>query len=308
VQQGSNVLRRAAVEVVDKGEFDVISGRAGAIAALLILRAMIGDASLLECAMRLGDDLLETAVASEAGVSWAADPHLRNRHNLTGFSHGTSGVAFALLELGVASGESKYSSVGQSAFRYERHWFSPEARNWPDFREQRLRSRRGKQRAGFATFWCHGAPGIALSRLRAYALLGDGACREEAVVALETTRHNVESTLRDGRGNFSLCHGLTGNSDALLYGYETLGPGCDDLMSASQTVAQVGRERFASARAPWPCGTHSGETPGLMLGLAGIGHFYLRLHDPAVRRILILCDDQGAIRHKPFVRSRRSST
>lgn len=31
--------------------------------------------------------------------------------------------------------------------------------------------------------------------------------------------------------------------------------------------------------APWPCGTV--EVPGLLLGLAGIGYFYLRFADPA---------------------------
>jgi lantibiotic modifying enzyme len=31
----------------------------------------------------------------------------------------------------------------------------------------------------------------------------------------------------------------------------------------------------------WPCGAPGGaETPNLMLGLAGIGYFYLRLYDP----------------------------
>ena len=240
----------------------------------------------------LGGRLLETAVASEAGVSWAADPHLRNRHNLTGFSHGTSGVAFALLELGVASGESKASSVGQSAFQVPSDTGSA----------QRRGTGRTSVSSGSEVAVASKKPRSRPSGVTVLPALPCRACERTHCSVTErverkrlwhsrATRHNVESTLRDGRGNFSLCHGLTGNSDALLYGYETLGPGCEDLMSASRSVAQVGRERFASARAPWPCGTHSGETPGLMLGLAGIGHFYLRLHDPAVRRILILCDD-----------------
>jgi hypothetical protein len=29
----------------------------------------------------------------------------------------------------------------------------------------------------------------------------------------------------------------------------------------------------------WPCGISGGQTPNLMLGLAGIGYFYLRLYD-----------------------------
>jgi lantibiotic modifying enzyme len=46
-------------------------------------------------------------------------------------------------------------------------------------------------------------------------------------------------------------------------------------------------ERYARTRAAWPCGTHTGETPNLMLGLAGIGYFYLRLAQPQVPSVLL---------------------
>ena len=62
--QAASLLRRAATEVVDKQQFDVVSGRAGAIAALLALRPVLTEAGLLDFAMRLGDDLLDTAVVS----------------------------------------------------------------------------------------------------------------------------------------------------------------------------------------------------------------------------------------------------
>ena len=130
-----------------------------AIAALLALRPLLTEADLLDFAMRLGDDLLDTAVVSEIGCSWR-DPQSRNRHNLTGFSHGTSGVASALLELRVASGDPRYGFAAESAFEYERHWFNPEAGNWPDFREQSYAGRRARQGPACATFWCHGAPAL----------------------------------------------------------------------------------------------------------------------------------------------------
>jgi hypothetical protein len=49
----------------------------------------------------------------------------------------------------------------------------------------------------------------------------------------------------------------------------------------ARRVADAGLERHDGTGVPWPCGTHSGETPNLMLGLAGIGHFLLRLAKPA---------------------------
>jgi lantibiotic modifying enzyme len=46
-------------------------------------------------------------------------------------------------------------------------------------------------------------------------------------------------------------------------------------------IGERGIQEFHNQEAPWPCGVlEGGETPGLMLGLAGIGYFYLRLHDP----------------------------
>jgi lantibiotic modifying enzyme len=52
-------------------------------------------------------------------------------------------------------------------------------------------------------------------------------------------------------------------------------------LAQAQTAAETGVERFERRRVPWPCGLYeANETPGLMLGLAGIGHFYLRMADP----------------------------
>jgi lantibiotic modifying enzyme len=48
-------------------EFDFISGNAGAVTALIILRDLLGDESLLKVAMRIGDDLLRSAEKSAVG-------------------------------------------------------------------------------------------------------------------------------------------------------------------------------------------------------------------------------------------------
>lgn len=52
--------------------------------------------------------------------------------------------------------------------------------------------------------------------------------------------------------------------------------------------------RYGAGERPWPCGAHSGEVPGLMLGLAGIGHAFLRLHDAAVPSVLMFRADAPA--------------
>jgi lantibiotic biosynthesis protein len=287
LDRATRLSHRAALEITAEHEFDLISGNAGAIAALVILQDLLDDASLLDFAVQLGDELLQTAEGSEAGYSWKSSSSPHNR-NLTGFSHGTAGVGYALLELFLATGDARYRSAAEYAFRYERHWFDVNARNWPDFRHVPARGKYSRGPFTFATQWCHGAPGIALSRLRAYEILKEEICKGEALTALEITRMAVGTALRHSPNDFSLCHGLAGNAEVLLYGWQMLGREITDMFSLATQVADCGAQIYAARGLPWPCGIPSGETPNLMLGLAGIGHFYLRLHNPTTPSILLL--------------------
>jgi class II lanthipeptide synthase len=282
----ARLLHPSMHESRDGKHFDIITGSAGAIAGLLLLCEILNDASLLDFAVRLGDQLLETADKSDIGYSWTT-PDLLNQRSLTGFSHGAAGVGHALLELFVATGDPKYRHAAEQAFNYERNWFDADAGNWPDFRDEPGQGKRGKRPLSFATAWCHGAPGIALSRLRAYEILKDETCKSEAIAALLTTYRTVEEWLSAAGGNYSLCHGLAGNAEVLLYGCQVLGSEWSDGVALAHSVANAGIETYAKRGHVWPCGTGRGETPSLMLGLSGIGYFYLRLHDAAIPSVLI---------------------
>jgi class II lanthipeptide synthase len=254
-------------------EHDFLSGTAGAVAGLLVLAGALDDPALVERAARLGDALVAAADRSAAGYSWPARA-IRPARNLTGLAHGAAGIGYALLELYAATGDAAYRAVAEQAYAYERHWFDAGAGNWPDFRTTAGRNRRAR---AFAVAWCHGAAGIALTRLRAHALLGDASYQAEAAVALSTTRRAAEAALAAGGPDFSLCHGLAGHAEVLRAG--SPGAAVDDLVTA---VAARGVAAARGAEGAWPCGTGGGETPGLLLGLAGIGLFYLRLHAPRV--------------------------
>jgi lantibiotic biosynthesis protein len=259
---------------------DVMSGYAGAIPAFLALADRCARPDWMELSVRCGEELERAAVRSSEGWSWKTIemPGQTGLRNLTGFSHGTAGIGWALLELSAASGEQRFRSAAEEAFRYERTHYSREQENWPDFRDF-LRSPGGNGPV-FATAWCHGAPGIALSRLRAWGLTASPQSREEAEAAVRTTTRAVQAP-DAARGGFSLCHGCAGNADVLLEASESLGTG--EAREAAERIGYVGIEQFESQRLPWPCGLPgAGETPGLMLGTAGIGHFYLRLAKPGI--------------------------
>jgi type 2 lantibiotic biosynthesis protein LanM len=271
-EQSLTVLRELLPLPTNLRRWDIISGSAGVIPVFLNLHGVYKDEFLLDLAIRHGDMLLQSASRGEEGWSWSGgenQPH----NNLTGFSHGTAGVAWSLLELHRKSGNQRFLTAAQEALRYERHWYSPQWENWPDFRTS---SETGDP--GYVAGWCHGAPGIGLSRVRAFQLLGDQDCRTEAEIAVRTTTKVLNSAVSHGQGNYSLCHGHCGNAELLICADDVLGD--QGSIQAVHLMAEDALQKYHVERNPWPCGVqNAGETPDLMLGLAGIGHFFLRLYD-----------------------------
>lgn len=277
VSFGFKILKRLLEENAGTQGWDVLSGCAGVIPVLLTLHARHGETYMLDLAVRHGNLLLQSAQKHDSGWSWDTLQSSGGR-NLTGFSHGTAGIGWALLELWAKVGEEKFRSASEQAFNYERHWFNDEQQNWPDFRSFN-KTNAGGENVGYAVAWCHGAAGIGLSRIRAYKILGDEMCRKEAEVAIRTTLRNLKSSLQSVHGNYCLCHGNAGNSELLIYASEILHDSAG--LPMAYEVGEQGIRTYDQNRAPWPCGVlGGGETPTLMLGLAGVGYYYLRLRNP----------------------------
>jgi len=272
-----DLIDGAAREAANSPGLDVIGGSAGAIPALISLHRRYGRNDVLPLAVRLGEHLLATARQSDAGLSWNTLDGQTVR-DPTGFSHGAAGIAWALLELFVQAGNPRFRAAAERAFAYERQWFSKEHENWPDFRAIAGTSASGG--ANFAVAWCHGAPGIGLSRLRGYEILHNEELKREAEAAIRTTTRMLTHPGYAMQSDFTLCHGRGGNADLLIYAAEVLG---DEVARANaEAVGRQGIDYFLRNNLPWPCGVPGGgETANLMLGLAGIGYFYLRLYDPA---------------------------
>jgi hypothetical protein len=273
--RGARRLARAAPPA--DIDFDLISGAAGSIIGYVILCELLEDEVFLEAAYVVGKRLVATAISSPRGVSWRSG-HSRGRRNLTGLSHGAAGAAYSLLEVFALSGDDRFKSTAEAAFDYERSCFEPREGNWPDFREVDEGDDDRMRRVPFSNTWCHGAPGIAVSRVRAAQVLPGGSYLGEARVALNTTRDHLRSWLRSGRANYSLCHGVAGNADVLLSALRAGVPidcGAEEVI---RETAEVGLEAYSVDHSLWPCGAGGGgANPSLMLGWAGIGHFYLRL-------------------------------
>lgn len=268
------------------GALDFIGGAAGAIIALLELE-MAGTQSPL-LALRLAERLLLEGTRDGDALSWApsysggSDAGARP---LTGLAHGAAGMGLALLIAGRRFGRPDLIEAGEAAFRYESRWFDPAVESWADLREPDLPGPTPGPRIG-AMAWCHGAPGIGLSRLRALQLSpGVEPLRAEAWAAVRSTQRCVLEILAGPPADCTPCHGLAGLLELLLDASSILG---------EPSLAVLPREAWQSLIAShgsacdWPSGDPSGGfSPSLMIGLAGVGYSMLRVARTGTPSILL---------------------
>jgi lantibiotic modifying enzyme len=290
-EQVDALLDRLSAEIEAPHPLDVIGGNAGAMPALLAMSRTTGRSRDRELAIALGEELCRAAVRQDGAWTW--DPEVASGPGtasvpLTGMSHGTAGIALALLELYAATQRHDFLEAAAEAFAYEDSLFNPALGNWPDLRGFNSPGQSPRP-LSYAQTWCHGAPGIALARLRAFALDPVHAETHLAMAraAIDTTLGAIDKNLALPGHDASLCHGLAGLMEvALIAGRLLDEPSCHERAVA---VARVLTDRHAGP-GDWPSGLASGgPNPSLMLGLAGIGYSFLRLHDPEnVAPILLL--------------------
>lgn len=130
---------------------DVIGGVAGLIGPLLASKHPKAQNLAALCGERLHNLQMQNG-------GWPSDNLGKKMPSLTGFSHGAAGMGAALALLAHRIGAPSYAMGAKLAMAYERSVFNDKRANWPDFRNSR-------EVKDFMWSWCHGAPGILLSRL-----------------------------------------------------------------------------------------------------------------------------------------------
>lgn len=284
-RKGLVAADRVAAAAAAEHQFDLTSGCAGAIIALVRAAREFEQPGLIEHAQRFAAVLLAGVERNELGMSWPA--RAGETRNLLGLSHGTAGIALALLELHQVRPDPRYIEAALGAIDYERRLFDPAQNNWPDFRTL---PGVAQAQPGFPIAWCHGSTGIGLARLRMLDLLpADQRLLVEIDAALGNAVRALNAPVTPVTADFSLCHGTCGNSEFLLQLGQRLGR--PDAIAAAQRAGDLGIELFHTANMPWACGVPDcGETACLMTGTAGIGMHYLRLFDPAAAPCVLLGD------------------
>jgi type 2 lantibiotic biosynthesis protein LanM len=251
------------VVIASDRPLDVIGGAAGAILSLLAMYEVRPDRRILELAIACGEHLLEARTVTDAGLrAWVTDEGRR----VSGFSHGTAGIAYSLLRLYEHTRDPRFLEAAKEAIAFEDTQYSPENRNWVDFKEP--------GEPAYQWQWCHGAPGIGLARLGGLGVLDTEQVREDIDLAVQTT---IEFGVQ---GVDHPCCGNMGRAELLL--------------SAGQRLARPELEEAARVNA-WRVVSRAERTGGFILhpmlprevynpsffqGTAGIGYELLRMARP----------------------------
>ncbi len=247
---------------------DIISGSSGAIAALLSLYKVHPSEAVLAAAIKCGERLLERSVVLPQGIGWRTT--IAPEVPLAGFSHGAAGIALSLLKLAAVTDDKRFQEAALQAMVYERSIFSEKTQNWPDLRPPEGPVVSPPEET-FMSTWCHGAPGIGMARLQSLPFINNSEIRSEIDVAIKTTLATGFSL------NHSLCHGDLGNLELLVMAYRQFGLAVHK--EKLDTIAAMILDSIE--RQGWSTGIPLGvESPGLLVGLAGIGYELLRIAFP----------------------------
>jgi type 2 lantibiotic biosynthesis protein LanM len=223
---------------------DIMGGGAGLIGPLL----EIGTPMAIMLAREAGDNLVGR---QDACGGWVIDA--MGTSPLAGFSHGASGIAAALARLHAVTGQNSYRQAAEQALRYEQDNFDPVRRNWPDFREGN-----DSRNPRFMLGWCHGAPGVALSRM---CLLGTSLWNARREAELQDA---LTSTADPHVAGDSVCCGRFGRAAILRLAARL----CDEPRWLGP-AALLERQALTASRVD--DGYSFGDALGLFNGAAGVG-------------------------------------
>ncbi|MBO0494107.1 lanthionine synthetase LanC family protein [Pseudomonas sp. Marseille-Q1929] len=254
---------------------DLMHGMAGAVIGLLGLAQLAPElaSQSVAIAQALGQRLMHQARRTAHGWHW---PEQGAHLGLCGLSHGNAGIALAFAQLARQCPGPDWQAALEQTLAYEAHWFVPEQGNWPYlFAEDARQLDDSATHCGMA--WCHGAPGIALSRLALWQMTGRPEHRAQARCALDTVAADLVAAASQAGSSYTLCHGPAGNADILITGAAVLGE-----PAWGEYARQVAERGLAAQAGRWRSGlgVAQGQALGLMLGLAGTGYFLLRCGAP----------------------------
>jgi type 2 lantibiotic biosynthesis protein LanM len=245
--------------------YGISNGVAGGIMAALSLHSSGIDLGGLELAKECAAHLLKHSILDERGRSWTPQ---YNSTSLSGLAHGNSGIALALHVLGVATNDTLLIEAACQALRFENTMFVNACGNWADRRDGMI-SVGGLVPTAVA--WAHGATGIGLVRNRIFADNLENWIENDLEYAIRAT---IEHPLQTD-------HSLVSGNGGRLGLLQDLSAPQRSQRANDYLRKGIARLTIDTMSEMYHCNTPSGvDTPGLMIGLAGIGYALLRAAQP----------------------------
>ena len=265
---------------------DLINGSSGILLGLLHLYEATGEKEIYKKIERYTKHLISRATIDKEGLYW--DRSTQTIKGLCGFSHGAGGIGYVFLQLGRYFNNPTCYWVAEQAFAYENAQFDNTKNNWPDYRKgfydektwkehQQLYKEGNKlffEMPGDMAAWCHGAPGIGLSRISATEITKSDQYKTDLENALLKTYSTTVNSTAPSR-SFNLCHGGGGN--ALLF-FEANRVNRDtkyqEWITSVANQALLQKQESGYYLSGFSAAENK-EDNSLFMGKAGVGYFYL---------------------------------
>lgn len=248
--KNSNHIRKdSSGKIQEETQVDFMDGHAGIITFAVNLYETQGEELALEIAKKYGEDLMKILME-------------HNHPKLLGLAHGTSGIILALDKLGRLLQDERMLLISKRLIEYEDSHFNAESLNWSD-----LRDNVSNQNQSY--YWCHGAPGILLSRSSIKQTLIQNNVSETKLI-----KNIIGNQLDIGR--LGICHGTFGNLDILI----SLTEKYPELLS-TEYVSKLMKSHMGKKETRLKLqGLKDRGLFGLMIGVSGVGYALLRMHNP----------------------------
>lgn len=265
---------------IENATFDIMTGCSGYIVSLSEIEKITKDLSLINLIKQSGDYLLQSGVVFNNQISWP--DKITKKPQLTGYSLGIAGVIHALSEVYYYTKDSHTINSIKMAIEYENNFLEKKYSNWQDLRLKQHSDKKyiSKKNLYGSIFWCHGAIGITLSRLRSFQLTKDKNSLNDAIIGINA----INSKEKLETKSYTLCHGTIGD----LYAIESFKKQKNKpfvfsnfLKNDKQITEFVIEKKIPDFK------NYLLNNPTLFLGKSGIAYYYLSLLDKKLPNIFV---------------------
>ncbi|XP_074284898.1 lanC-like protein GCL2 [Silene latifolia] len=238
---------------------ELLYGRAGFLWSCLFLNKHVGDGTIPSTLMRsIASDIIEDGRRMPNKGSWPLMFEWYGER-YWGAAHGLTGILHVLMDTDLKPDERE--DVKNELLCMIKHRFP--SGNFPASEVDKGRD--------VLVHWCHGAPGIALTLVKAYEVFKDIVFLDAAIEAAEVVWN------RGLLKRVGICHGISGNAYVFLSLYRATGNMCYLYKAKAFAAFLIDNATTLIAAGEM----HGGDNPySLFEGIGGMAYLFLDMIEP----------------------------